>query len=230
MATTTFSHASLHHAIAEHFVASGHAPTVAQLSAQFGCTPAQMTDGLRALEAYHGVVLHPRSAEIWAMHPFSNAPTAFWVESARGAWWGNCAWCSLGIAAVLGDDVTITSRFGGEGESVVITVRDGVVEPATHVVHFPVPMMQAWDNVTYTCSVMLVFPSVEAVDAWSARHAVPRGDVQPIGRVWELARAWYANHRSPTWMKWSSDEASAIFARVGLTGPVWELPQTAGRF
>jgi hypothetical protein len=54
--------------------------------------------------------------------------------------------------------------------------------------------------------------------------------VQSIARVWDLARVWYANHLSPTWVKWTSDEARGIFARVGLTGPVWELPQTAGRF
>jgi Alkylmercury lyase len=230
MNTTEITHAALHHAIARHFVDHGHAPTVAQLCVQFGCSAPEMTAGLQALEAYHGVVLHPGSAEIWAMHPFSNAPTSFWVESARGAWWGNCAWCSLGIAAVLGEDVTITSRFGGEREPVVITVRNGVVEPSTHVVHFPVPMTQAWDNVMYTCSVMLLFPSGAAVDEWCIRHAVPRGDVQPIARVWELARVWYAHHLSPSWVKWTGDEAREIFARVGMTGPVWELPQTVARF
>jgi hypothetical protein len=50
--------------------------------------------GLRALQDYHGVVLHPTSCEIWVTHPFSAAPTNFWVQSAQGSWWAN--WMVLG--------------------------------------------------------------------------------------------------------------------------------------
>jgi Alkylmercury lyase len=230
MSSAPTTHAQLHHAIMQQFVERGYAPTVAQLSSRFDCTPAAMIDALRALEAYHGVVLHPKSGEVWTSHPFSAAPTAFWIAGRDGGWWGNCAWCALGVAVLVGEDVTITSRYGGESESVVIAVRNGSVEPAGCVVHFPIPMARVWDNVIYTCSTMLLFPAEAAVDAWCERHAISRGDVQPIQRVWELAKAWYGNHLGPAWTKWTSDEAREIFARAGLSGPVWEVPQTADRF
>ena len=132
--------------------------------------------------------------------------------------------------ALLNADATFTTNLGGESEQVVLRVRNGAVEPANHVVHFPIPMARAWDNVTYTCSTMLVFASDAAVDAWCARHAMPRGDVQPLTNVWAFAQAWYGRHLDPAWTKWTTDEARALFARFGLTGPIWDLPTTDERF
>ena len=37
---------------------------------------------------------------------------------------------------------------------------------ADFLVHFPVPMTRAWDNVIYTCSVMLLFRTEEEVNDW----------------------------------------------------------------
>lgn len=226
----TLTHGVLHAAIARHFIDHGSAPTIAQLSAHFACDAPTVTAALRALADYHGVVLHSTSGEIWAMHPFSAAPTLFWVESGGRGWWGNCAWCALGIVALLGTDATISTRLGGEAVSAMLRIHDGVVSPADFYVHFPIPMTQAWDNVTYTCSTMLVFDSVEAVDRWCLEHAIPRGDVQPLSTVWPFAQAWYGRHLDPAWTKWTTDEARALFERFGLTGPIWALPGTAERF
>jgi hypothetical protein len=226
----TLTHGVLHATIARFFLERGTAPTIAQLEAQLALDRATVAGALQALAAYHGVVLHPTSGEIWAMHPFSAAPTAFWVESARGAWWGNCAWCALGIVALLDADATITTTLGGESEQLVLRIRDGVVSPPDCWVHFPIPMASAWDNVTYTCSTMLVFTSHAAVDAWCARHAMPRGDVQSVATVWAFARAWYGRHLDPAWTKWTTEEAQALFSRFGLTGPIWTLPASAERF
>ena len=228
--STPLTHGVLHAAIARHFVEHGTAPTIAQLSAQFALDRAAVSNALQALADYHGVVLHPTSREIWAMHPFSAAPTAFWVESGGRGWWGNCAWCALGIVALLDADATITTTLGGESEQVVLRIQDGAISPADHRVHFPIPMARAWDNVTYTCSTMLVFASDAAVDMWCARHAMPRGDVQSLASVWPFAQAWYGRHLDPAWTKWTTDEARALFARVGLTGPTWALPTTDERF
>src|SRR5262249_57149373 len=36
-------------------------------------------------------------------------------EQVRG-WWAPCIWCALGVAALVGEDVVIHSRIGGEAE------------------------------------------------------------------------------------------------------------------
>lgn len=227
---SALSHASLHHAILRSFVDRGHAPSHAELAESFGVDARTMTAALQDLAAYHGVVLHPHAPEVWIAHPFSSAPTTFVVRHGERIWWGNCAWCSLGIAALLGGrDVTIETTLGAEGRSVAIHVEEHRIEENL-VVHFPVPMTRAWDNVIFTCSVMLVFETESAVDAWSARHALPRGDVQRIQRAYDFAREWYGRHLEPDWQKWTTDEARSLFEKHDLRGPLWDLPRTGERF
>lgn len=220
----------LHHTIIEHFIEHGHAPSVAMLSSVLGEPREAVTAALRALQEEHGVALHPASSEIWVCHPFSSAPTNFWVQSAKRGWWGNCAWCSLGIVALLDTDASVTTTFGGESTQVTVEIVDGAVSNEELLVHFPIPMQRAWDNVIYTCSNMLLFDSEEAIEKWCAAHGMPRGNVQPLAKIWEFARVWYGRHRAPGWRKWSASEAREIFARFGLSGPTWEVPDTAERF
>ena len=226
----TLDNASLHYTIISDLIDRGCAPSAAALARRFGASPGEISAAMRALADYHGVVLHPNSDEVWVIHPFSTAPTGFVCEAGGKQWWGNCAWCSLGIAVLAGSRCVITTTLGAEGERVRLTVENGRVTPAGLVVHFPIPMTRAWDNVVYTCSTMLVFRDEAQVAEWSARHRIPRGDVQPVAKVLELAQRWYGEHLRPDWTKKSVAEARAIFTELGFTHPVWSLPLQEGRF
>jgi hypothetical protein len=230
MSGSDLTRASLHHAILESFVDRGHAPSHRELSESFGVDAETTTRALHDLASYHGVVLHPHAPEIWVAHPFSTAPTTFSVRHGDRQWWGNCAWCSLGIASLLGGSgVTIETTLGAEGRPVAIHVDDHRVRESL-VVHFPIAMARAWDNVIFTCATMLVFEDPGAVDSWSIRHALPRGDTQPIQTAYDFAREWYGRHLDPDWRKWTVDEARSLFERFGFRGPIWELPRTGDRF
>jgi Alkylmercury lyase len=225
--------AALHHAILVSFFDDGYPPTPAELAVRFGASEAQIEDALAALADEHGVVLHPNSARVWVIHPLSAAPTSFLVRSGTRELWGNCAWCSLGAAALLaqrGDDATITTTLGANGKQVSLHVRGGRLEEEGYLVHFPVPMRQAWDNVLYTCSVMLLFDGEAAIDDWCARHRIARGAAHDARQVFELAAVWYGQHLSPAWRKWTASEAREIFERFGFTGPTWDLPAAKSRF
>lgn len=226
----TISHGSLHARILAHFVEQGHAPSADRLAELLGQPREAVVAGLLALADYHGVVLHPHEPEVWVCHPFATSPTNFWVQNGGRGWWGNCAWCSLGIAALLEGDTTITTTLGGEARQVTVHILNGAVAEPGYFVHFPVPMQKAWDNVIFTCSCMLLFDTETAVDDWCARHRIPRGDVQPLENAWAFARAWYGGHLAPEWRKWTAAEAAELFRRFGLTGPTWELPAADTRF
>jgi hypothetical protein len=45
---------------------------------------------------------------------------------------------------------------------------------------------------------------------------IPKGDVQPISKIWEFSKEWYGNHLNPNWQKWTSEEAAQIFEKFGL--------------
>lgn len=221
---------ALHHELCRGLVEAGVLPTRDLLQSRLGCSSAELDLSLDTLAAEHGVVLHPGGHRVWVIHPFSLAPTPFLVQSGARTWWGNCAWCSLGIAVLVGGTCVITSTLGAEGERVQLTVTEGELSRTDLVVHFPVPMANAWDNVIYTCSLMLLFSDAAQVAAWSQRHHIPVGDIQPITTVLALAQRWYGEHLRRDWRKRSVAEARAIFQDLGLTHPVWSLPSQDGRF
>jgi hypothetical protein len=230
MSALPFNKFSLHHVILRNLMDHGFAPTSEDLAATFGVTPHQVAQMLSALQDYHGVVLHPHCPEVWVIHPFSNAPTCFVVRHGERLWWGNCAWCSLGIAALLGGNgISIDTRLGADGDPVTVHVESGRVREGLFV-HFPVPMSRAWDNVIYTDSTVLVFKSHTEVDMWAKRHRIARGDVQPIQRVYDLGAMWFGRYLDEDWHKWTLAEARQIFSKLGLSGPIWDLPDSTERF
>jgi hypothetical protein len=220
----------LHHELLRSLVDRCVLPSRDELLIKLGCSNAELDRTFEDLADQHGVVLHPGTHRVWAIHPFSLAPTPFSVESGRRKWWGNCAWCSLGIAVLAGTTCDITTTLGAEGEPVRLTVDGGRLSRADLVVHFPIPMARAWDNVVYTCSTMLLFKDAAHVTDWSARRQIPVGDIQPVTNVLELAKRWYGGHLRPDWRKKSVAEARAIFTELGLVHPVWALPEREGRF
>jgi hypothetical protein len=213
----------LHQLILKHVIEKGFAPDPDTLARLLNTDVSNVRHALLALQEYHGVVLHPTEPKIWVIHPFSLAPTNFLVQTASNLWWGNCAWCSLGIAALIKEDVTITTRLGAYDKQVVIHITNGKLMEQNLFVHFPVAMKKAWDNIIYACSNMLLFESEEQLEAWTRRHRIPKGDMQPIQNIWEFSKRWYGNHLDPNWTKWSMREARQIFQEFNLTHPLLGL-------
>jgi len=227
---TMITNGHLHHAILRHIIDKGFAPDAETLAAQLQSTREEVVQALYTLQDYHGLVLHPKEPKVWVIHPFSLAPTNFLVRSAKGLWWGNCAWCSLGVAALLNQDVSITTRIAAYDKQVVISIKNGKLQNTEFYIHFPIPMQKAWDNVIYTCSNMLVFENEDQIDEWTRRHDISKGDVQPIENVWAFSKEWYGNHLNPEWTKWTMEEAKEIFSKYKLTGDTWQLETSAKRF
>jgi hypothetical protein len=220
----------LHHTILQFIIDFGFAPDAEILADILKTNVKEIESGLIRLQEYHGVVLHPKDTRIWVIHPFSLAPTNFLVKSEKGTWWGNCAWCSLGIAALLKKDLTITTRLGAYDKQIVIHIQNGKLLEKNLYVHFPIPMKKAWDNVIYTCSNMLVFENEEQINAWSERHKIPKGDIQGISNIWEFSKIWYGNHLNSAWERWTMEQAKQIFAQFNLTHKIWDLDPSGQRF
>jgi hypothetical protein len=64
----------------------------------------------------------------------------------------------------------------------------------------------------------------------NARYGKVKGDVRPFQQFREFSREWYGRHLATDWRKWSAEEASAMSARHGLDGPIWDIPSVQKRF
>src|SRR5579863_441464 len=136
-----------------------------------GMDPEDLQHLLVTLAGIHGVVCHPHVCEPWVVHPFSLTPTLNWIEGQQASWWSPCIWCALGAGKLVGGDVRVHTRYGGEGEPLVIPVSDGQPVGFDDVcVHFAIPPARAWDNVHQHCSMVLPFRSAHEIDQWCRRH------------------------------------------------------------
>jgi hypothetical protein len=72
---------------------------------------------------------------------------------------------------------------------------------------------------------MSIFRSEEHVRNWTTAYDQDVGAIVPLAQVWKLAKAWYADPRSPSWRRPTRDESQAVIRSAGLVGDFWELPK-----
>jgi hypothetical protein len=98
----------------------------------------------------HMIFLEPGADTIRMAFPFSGIPTKFKVGSGQKQWWANCAWDSVGIPAALHRDVEIEAAFPDTGETARFQVKNGRLDGKNHVVYFPLPFQQWYDDLVFT--------------------------------------------------------------------------------
>ena len=110
-----------------HIFNHGFAPTTIELARDLKSTESEIKAGLKQLSDNHAIVLHPNSFDIWVAHPFALFPTLFWVEAGDRKWWGNCTWCSLGIASLTNRNTRIYTKVSGESTPLQIDIIDNKI-------------------------------------------------------------------------------------------------------
>jgi alkylmercury lyase-like protein len=201
----------------------GHAPSIAELATAAGAGAGAVEESLRRLHESHSLLLHPHRCEPWVVHPFALSAGGCWVETPARGYWANCLYCGLGIAAALSSDAVITTRLGGEGETVRYHVEGRHLVETEGVFHLSVPAARWWDNVIFACASFQPFASEADVDPWCARHGMPRGAVMSLEPLWRFAGDWYGGCLDQSWRKRSVEQVRALFAAHGLTDPFWEI-------
>jgi len=201
----------------------GFAPPLDELAAEAGLSESDAEASLYRLADAHALLLHPGVSRPWVVHPFALAPASCWVDAAGRGYWASCLYCGFGILAALRSDGVVTTRFGGEGETARFEIAGGELTKGEGVFHLATPAARWWDNVVYACSSFQPFPREEDIGPWCARHAMPRGAVLSVERLWRFASDWYGGYLSQPWRKRTSDEARALFARHGLNGAFWAI-------
>ncbi len=199
-------------------LASGRAPTLAQLAHASEATQDEVREAL-AILAWNQQVVLQADGELLAAEPFSAVPTPFVVDIGA-AWpaWGFGICCSLGIGAMAGRDARVTTHCGHCFRRLEIRVEDGRCSGADGAVaQFVVPADHAVDDVVHACSTDLLYCSAGHAAAWRERYRQPEGQLLSLGQTWRLAAVWYGtDRRDPCWRGWTAFEANEIFAALGL--------------
>jgi hypothetical protein len=68
---------------------------------------------------------------------------------------------------------------------------------------------------------MNLFRSEEHVDRWLAGR--PAGASMSVGRLCDLAHAWWRDRLAADWLPHTREQNQAILEALSLTGPFWRL-------
>ncbi len=126
------------------------APTYQEIASLGQAAVDDVRASFHRLHSRHMIFLEPGTDAIRMANPFSAIPTKFKVKSGNKAWWANCGWDSLGIAAALDIDVRIEAAYADNQETVELRVGQGAVDGKGHVVYFPLPCRQWYDDLAFT--------------------------------------------------------------------------------
>ena len=137
-------------AVYAYIVATGQAPTAAEIAVPLAISVDQTLAAYHRLNDRHALFLEPGGDTIRMAHPFSGVPTAFGVRANNQNYWANCAWDALGIPAALHADAEIAATYGEDGSDFALTVEDGAITNSAAVVHFQVPFRRWYDDLVHT--------------------------------------------------------------------------------
>jgi hypothetical protein len=132
------------------FLEHCRAPVTINIASVLNAEAEEVRLAFHRLHGRHMLFLEPGGDAIRMANPFSAVPTPFRVHAGERAWWANCAWDTLGIAAATGLDVNITAHYPDSQEAVLLEVRNGKVDGRGHQVYFPLPFRSWYDDLVFT--------------------------------------------------------------------------------
>ena len=133
------------------WVNQGQPPTLSNLATKFESTAEDIQQALERLDAAHHIFLDPDSRQIRMANPLSAIETDYRVKVGKHWLFANCAWDTLGIAAMTGDAVTIEATLAISRELITYQVKSGeLIAPTGLLVHFSLPVNQWYDNLIHT--------------------------------------------------------------------------------
>ncbi|WP_199547706.1 alkylmercury lyase family protein [Streptomyces sp. N35] len=178
---------AVHQAVLRHFAATGRAPGAAALEEPAAAHGRTARDVLADLAREDFLTLDDAGA-IRAAYPFSAVPTPHRVRIDGVAAWSMCAIDALGIPAMLGRDVTISSTDPVNGESVTVSSRSGVLtwEPPGAVV-FAGAQPGDGPAADVCCRTVSFFTGPRTAQTWSAAHPDVPGEVIGPARAGHVA-------------------------------------------
>jgi len=202
------------------FVEEGHPPTPAEAARRLRVGVEEVLAGLGRLHDRHALVLDGDRFAVRMAHPFSARPMHFVVASDEQKWWGGCAWDSFGIMAAIGQRVLVATTCVGCGRPLALLADPEVPPPEPYVAHFLVPAAHWWDDVVRTCSNIRL--------ACHPGHVEGAGAVVDLPTLWRLGKEWYGDRLHDDHRRRTPEEATTLFAELGLKGPFWDMGADGG--
>lgn len=137
--------------IYEFFMENARPPSPDEMGQQFNISSDEAQQSYQRLHEAHHIFLDAETATIRMANPLSAVPTDYRVKVNDKWLFANCAWDTLGIAAMVGQDVEIEATLPMSRKLVTYQVKSGeLLADDNLVVHIAMPVRQWYDDVIHT--------------------------------------------------------------------------------
>lgn len=133
-----------------HWIDTAHPPTVEECARSLQIPEDEAHASFLRLDQRHLIVLDQPGGWIRMAHPLSGIETGYRVHSGGRTYDANCAWDSVGVAAMLGRDAEIEGVDGLTGVVVHYAIHGDRLVADDLLVHFLVPLRQWYDDLVFT--------------------------------------------------------------------------------
>lgn len=211
----------------DYFYEHSHAPVLEEIMEHFHLKRDEAYSLLQGLEASHHILLLPGTQRILMANPFSSITTPFQDTIIGRRYYANCAWDTISLHVMLGEDTKIESFCHHCGEPMAIQLSKEKVtasKPENPLIYLSVPVSKWYDNLINTCSNnMVYFSSKTHLDQWLTTHPTLHGEALTVSKMIEVCKPLSKGRMNLDYARPTGDQLTAYWDSIGLRGDFWKI-------
>ncbi len=211
----------------DYFYENCYAPVIEEIMRRFCLEREEAHILLQALESSHHILLVPETQRILMANPFSGITTPFRDSIGGKTYFTNCAWDTISLHVMLGQDTEVSSFCHGCAEPIKIQLSRGRVassEPDAPLIFLTIPVANWYDNLINTCSNnMVYFSSGEHRDRWLQSHPGLVGETLTVEKMAKACRPLSEGRMKLDYVRPSPKELMAYWSSIGLSSGYWRI-------
>ncbi len=213
--------------IFDYFLENCRAPVLEEVMWKFRLNRDEAFTILRGLQASHHILLLSGTQRILMANPFSGITTPFRDTIAGKTYFVNCAWDTVSLHVMLGQDTDIEAFCHHCAEPIRLRLSRGRMvrsEPANPLIFLSVPVAKWYDDLVNTCSNnMVFFSSEEHKNLWLQLHPGLNGETLTVEKMAEACQPLSMDRMKLDYAKPSPDRLVAYWDSIGLRGENWKI-------
>ena len=213
--------------IFDYFFEKCRAPVLEEIMRKFLLGREEAFAVLNGLEAAHHLLLLPGTQRILMANPFSGITTPFRDTIAGKAYFANCAWDTVSLHVMVGQDTEVEAFCHHCAEPIRLRLSHGKMvasEPANPLIFLSVPVSKWYDNLINTCSNnMVYFSSGEHQRRWLKGHPGLNGETLTVEKMAEACMPLSRDRMKLDYARPSPDKLVAYWDSMGLRGDNWRI-------
>ncbi len=211
----------------DYFYENSCAPVIEEIMQRFHLSRDDAFSLLNQLETSHHLLLLPGTQRILMANPFAGITTPFTDVINGRRYFAICAWDTISLHVMLGQDAEVGAYCHHCAEPVSISLsREKVVssKPANPLIYLSIPVSKRYDNLINTCSNnMVYFSGQEHLNEWVAEHPKLHAEALTVSKMIDVCKPLSRKRMNLDYVRPAGNELTAYWDSIGLRGDFWKL-------